>query len=131
MLKEDFVIQSQIRRILVRSNIDYSKMSFGTVKGVVYLRGLFQLTRVYIGADNGRDEDLTGQESKAQEFTIKTLSSLEMKIRSVPGVVDVIYQFLNWKKERGKWIPVEAKRQTGEGDEQAKGPDRSEDLKGG
>ncbi len=126
MLKEDFVIQSQIRRILVRSSVDYSKMSFGTVKGVVYLRGLFLLSRIYTGAEDKKDE-----ESKAQEFTIKTLSSLEMKIRSVPGVVDVIYQFLNWKKERGKWTPVEAKRQRGEGNEEAKGPDRSEDLKEG
>jgi len=126
MLKEDFVIQSQIRRILVRSNIDYSKMNFGTVKGVVYLRGLFQLTRIYVGGDNEKDE-----ESKAQEFTIKSLSSLEMKIRSVPGVSDAIFQFLNWKKERGKWIPVEAKRQGGEANEEAKGPDRSEDHTGG
>ncbi len=126
MLKEDFVIQSQIRRILVRSSVDYSKMSFGTVKGVVYLRGLFLLSRIYTGAENEKDE-----ESKAQEFTIKTLSSLEMKIRSVPGVVDVIFQFLNWKKERGKWIPVEPKGQGGERNEEAKGPDRSEDLKGG
>ena len=125
MLKEDFVIQSLIRRILVRSNVDYSKMSFGTVKGVVYLRGLFQLTRVYISAENEKDEEL-----KVQEFTIKSLSSLEMKVRSVPGVSDVIFQFLNWKKERGKWIPVEAKRQGGEGNEEAKGPDRSEDLTG-
>jgi len=41
MLKEDFVIQSQVRRILVRTNVDYSKISFGTVRGVVYFRGFF------------------------------------------------------------------------------------------
>jgi len=126
MLKEDFVIQSDIRRILVRSNVDYAKINFGTVKGVVYLRGPFQLARVYTGIENEKDE-----ESKAREFTVKTLSSLEMKIRSVPGVVDVIFQFLNWKKERGKWIPTEAKKQGGEDDERAKDPDRSEDPKGG
>jgi len=94
MLKEDFVIQSQIRRILVRSNVDYSKMNFGTVKGVVYLRGVYQLSRVYVqNEDEKKDE-----ESKIREFTIKTLSSLETKIRSVPGVSEIIYQFLNWKE---------------------------------
>ncbi len=126
MLKEDFVIQSQIRRILVRSNVDYSKMTFGTVKGAVYFRGIFHLSRVYTGVENEKDEG-----SKIRDFTIKTLSSLEMKVRGVPGVSDVIFQFLNWKKERGNWIPVEGKKKEGEGDEEAKGPDRSEDLKGG
>ena len=47
MLKEDFVIQSDIRRILVRSNIDYSRIAFGTVKGVVYIRGVFEMSRSY------------------------------------------------------------------------------------
>ncbi len=126
MLKEDFVIQSQIRRILVRSNVDYSKMTFGTVKGVAYFRGIFHLSRVYTSVENEKDEG-----SKIRDFTVKTLSSLEMKIRSVPGVSDVIFQFLNWKKERGNWVPVEEKKKEGEGDEEAKGPDRSEDLKGG
>jgi hypothetical protein len=127
MLKEDFVIQSQIRRILVRSNVDYSKMNFGTVKGVVYLRGVYQLSRVYVqNEDEKKDE-----ESKIREFTIKTLSSLETKIRSVPGVSEIIFQFLNWKKERGHWIPIEAKKKEGVEDEEKKDPDRSEDTKGG
>ena len=44
MLKEDFVIQSIVHRLLVRSNIDYSRVTFGTVKGEVYLRGIFKST---------------------------------------------------------------------------------------
>jgi len=94
MLKEDFVIQSEIRRILVRSNIDYSKISFGTVKGVVYLRGIFEMARFY--AD--------GSAEGIQEFTKKSLTSLEKKIKSIPGVTDVNFQLVNWKKEKGQWI---------------------------
>jgi len=102
MLKEDFVIQSNVRRILVRTNVDYSKISFGTVKGVVYFRGFFHLTRVYVHGDDSKDYDF-----KTRDFTIKTLSSLEKKVRNLPGVSDVMFQFNNWRKERGQWVPVE------------------------
>jgi hypothetical protein len=95
MLREDFVIQSEIRRILVRSNIDYSKISFGTVKGVVYLRGTFEMARFY--AD--------GSAEGIQDFTKKSLASLEKKIKSIPGVTDINFQLINWKKEKGQWIP--------------------------
>ena len=90
MLKDDFVIQSNIRRILVRSNIDYSKINFGTVKGIVYIQGAFEISRFYTD----------GTSDSIQEFKRKTLVSLEKKIRTIPGVVDVNLQFLNWKKER-------------------------------
>jgi hypothetical protein len=101
MIKEDFVIQATVRRLLVRSNIDYSALTFGTVKGVVYFRGLFKLTRIYVADEDERNKDL-----KSQDFIRKTLHSLEKKVKSVPGVRDVIFQFINWKKERGQWIPV-------------------------
>lgn len=94
MLREDFVIQSEIRRILVRSNVDYSKISFGTVRGVVYLRGTFELSRLYV---NESSEGI-------KEFTKKNLVSLEKKIRSIPGVIDVNFQLVNWKKEKGQWL---------------------------
>lgn len=101
MIKDDFVIQSSVRRLLVRSNIDYSALAFGTVKGVVYFRGLFKLTRTYV-----HDEDERTLALKSQDFIRKTLHSLEKRVKSVPGVRDVIFQFINWKKERGQWVPV-------------------------
>ena len=100
MLKEDFVIQSNIRRMLIRTNVDYSRMDFGTVKGVVYIRGVFQISRLYTDGD----------EEKVKELTIKTLYSFEKKVKSIPGVSDVIFQLLNWRKERGQWVPLEVKR---------------------
>ncbi len=100
MLKEDFAIQSEIRRMLVRTSVNYSRMDFGTVKGVVYVRGVFQLSYVSPDAD----------EEKLKELTAKTLYSLEKKVRNIPGVSDVIFQLMNWRKERGQWVPIEAKK---------------------
>jgi len=100
MNKDDFVIQSEVRRMLVRTNVDYTKLDFGTVRGVVYLRGLFKLSRIYTDGD----------EEAVKEFTAKTLFSFEKKIRSIPGVSDVVFQFINWRKEKGKWIPIEVKK---------------------
>lgn len=95
MKKEDFAIQSEVRRMLIRSNIDYSKIDYGTVKGVVYFRGFFRLPMV-----------LESQEEARKMITVKTLLSFEKKVRSIPGVVDVIFQFSNWRKEKGQWIPI-------------------------
>lgn len=110
MKKEDFAIQSEVRRLLVRSNIDYSKIDYGTVKGVVYFRGVFRLP--------------TAVESHVEAkkmMTVKTLASFEKKIRSIPGVVDVVFQFTNWLKEKGQWIPIgliETETKKGEGKEE-------------
>ncbi len=90
MLREDFVIQTNVRRILIRSNIDYSEITFGTVRGVVYIQGVFKV----------------GSSKDTEDIIGKTLRSLEMKIRSIPGVVDVKFQLLNWKKEKGQWMPT-------------------------
>jgi hypothetical protein len=104
MLKEDFVIQSNLRRVLIRTSIDYSRMDFGTVKGVVYIRGIFEISL------SSKD----GDEEKMKNLTINTLYSLEKKVRSIPGVSDVIFQLLNWRKERGQWVPIEVKKVIGE-----------------
>lgn len=98
MLRGDFVIQTNIRRILIRSNIDYSEVTFGTVGGVVYVQGVFRASGV---SSEGSSRD-------TEDIVAKTLRSLELKIRSIPGVVDVRFQFLNWKKERGQWVPTKA-----------------------
>jgi len=94
MLREDFIIQANIRRILARTEIDVSQMDFGTVRGVVYIQGTFQVSRF----DPSWDSD------KVNEFTVNTLYSLEKKIRCIPGVLDVIFQLNNWRKEKGRWF---------------------------
>ncbi|MFB3886149.1 MAG: hypothetical protein ACE144_13055 [Thermodesulfobacteriota bacterium] len=94
MLREDFVIQTNIRRILIRSNVDYSGITFGTVRGVVYIQGIFKLSGVSTLVGSKEEED----------FISKSLRSFELKVRSIPGVVDVRFQFRNWKKEKGQWL---------------------------
>ena len=59
MFKEDFVIQSNVRHILIRSNIDYSRVTFGTVKDVVYVRGAFKWTFQRISRPEGKWDDLS------------------------------------------------------------------------
>jgi hypothetical protein len=98
MLRGDFVIQTNIRRILIRSNIDYSEVTFGTVRGVVYVQGTFKASGI---SPDGSSRDY-------EDIVAKTLRSLELKIRSIPGVVDVKFQFRNWKKERGQWVPTKS-----------------------
>jgi len=104
MIKEDFVIQATVRRILVRSNIEYSALTFGTVNGVVYFRGLFKLAGTH---SREKDDDFVGL--KTQDYIKKTLYSFEKKVRLIPGVRDVLFQFINWKKETGQWVPVREK----------------------
>ncbi len=104
MLKEDFFIHSNVRRILARSNVDSEKIDLGTVRGVVYFRGFFQVTRVYVF-----DDDELNRYLKSQDFIKKTLVSLERKVRELPGVRDVVFQFVNWSKERGQWKHAESK----------------------
>ena len=98
MLREDFIIQTNVRRILIRSNIDYSEITFGTVRGVVYVQGTFKVSGI-ASEKSSRD---------TEDFIAKTLRSLELKIRSIHGVIDAKFQFRNWKKERGQWRPIKS-----------------------
>ena len=47
-----------------------------------------------------------GSSRDVEDLLAKSLRSLEMKIRSIHGVVDVKFQFSNWRKEKGQWIPI-------------------------
>jgi hypothetical protein len=90
MLRDDFIIQTDVRRILARNNIDYSEITFGTVREVVYIQGVFKVSRLGISSKD------------TEEVMSRTLRSLELKIKAIPRVVDVI-ALLNWKKEKGQW----------------------------
>jgi hypothetical protein len=39
-------------------------------------------------------------------------------VRSIPGVSDVIFQLLNWRKERGQWVPIEMKKEEEEDEDE-------------
>ncbi len=105
MLKEDFAIQSEVKRMLVRSNIDYSDITFGSLNRVVYFRGFFRLRTTHIHEDADLNKYL-----KTQEYITKTLFTLEKRIKSITGVKDVVFQFLNWEKARGRWVRIEEEK---------------------
>jgi len=62
---------------------------------VVYFRGIFQISQYVTEKDKNNLENLTA----------KTLYSFEKKVRCIPGVSDIVFQFTNWRKHRGEWIP--------------------------
>ena len=97
MLREDFAIQANIRRMLARTDIDASQMEFGTVRGVVYIQGTFRHSHFNPSWDS----------DKANQFAVNSLYLLEKKIRRIAGVSDVIFQLNNWKREKGHWFQVE------------------------
>ena len=114
MLNQDFIIQSNVRRILVRSSIDYTRIDLGTVRGVVYFNGVFRLAGVTPEGREKRDQELTYRDIPAlikrqHETVARTLYTLEKRVKGVPGVLDVVFQFSNWRKEKGQWVPVKEK----------------------
>jgi hypothetical protein len=102
MLKEDFLIHSDVKRILIRSNIEYSRITFASMNRVVYFRGFFRLKAIPVHGDPDLNRYL-----KAQEYVTQTLFILEKRVKSIPGVKDVAFEFLNWRKGRGRWIRIE------------------------
>jgi len=117
MLEKDFAIQSNLRRMLVRTSINYSRMDFGTVKGVVYIRGIFQLS--YVPPDT--------EENILKDLTAKTLYSFEKKVRNIPGVSDVIFQLVNWRKERGQWVSIgEEMKERPDGEKEKRNENKTE-----
>jgi len=104
MHQRDFFVQSEVRRALIRSDIDFKKIDLGTVRGVVYLKGSFQQFNIPVDVE----------EEKACEITAKTLHAFEKNIRRIPGVSDIVIQFTNWRKEKGQWVPIEVKKEKDE-----------------
>jgi hypothetical protein len=119
MLNQDFVIQSNIRRLLVRSSIDYTTIDIGTVRGVVYLGGVFRMHGLNPDRYEARDElttiDVATSVKRQHEMVARTLYTLERRVRGVAGVQDVIFQFSNWKKEKGQWVSAKGTERTEQG----------------
>jgi len=51
-------------------------------------------------------KDLPTLMKRRHEMMARTLYTLERRVKGVPGVQDVVFQFSNWKKEKGQWLPV-------------------------
>jgi len=120
MLTLDFTILSNIRRLLVRSSVDYTRIEVGSIRGVVYFSGAFRISGVTVDRDRKNVQatykNLPLIIKKHYELVARTLYTLERRVKSVPGVQGVVFQFSNWKREKGEWMPVrEAKKEERKG----------------
>ncbi len=93
MNRSDFLILSEVRRHLTRTQADPARIQFGVTRGVVYFAGEFS---VRTGA-----RELEGR--KYFDLVTNTLLGLEKQLRRIPGVVDVFFRFSNMQKESGVW----------------------------
>ncbi len=61
--------------------------------------------------DESTIKDVSTFVKRQHEMVARTLYTLERRVKGVPGVQDVVFQFSNWKKEKGQWVAVkEAER---------------------
>ncbi len=99
MLRSDFLIHNEVRRELTRTQVSLEKIQFGVTRGVVYLRGEFRVQIVLKALDR----------KKYYDVLISTLIGLEKRLRRVPGIVDIVFQFTNIQKYGGFWRPPATK----------------------
>ena len=91
---EDFRINASVRTLLIRQWIDTTQLDYGTMNGIVYLRGSVRREVLQSG---GKDKD-------SPEESIRLLMvRLERQIRAVRGVRDVVCNLQNVSKVKGQW----------------------------
>ena len=91
----DYRLNAQIRVILVRRNIDLSKIEYGVTNSVVYVRGTVRTFTIRQGNDPSRD--------RLEE--LEAMTRLEKSIRAIPGVKDVVFQMDHMVKVGWRWKP--------------------------
>ena len=93
MKSEDYRVNASVRSVLVKHWVDTSKIDYGTVNGVVYLRGI--LRRAY-GRERLMDECI-------DNFALTLVRVVEEDIRRIPGVRHVMFKLADFAKEGGLW----------------------------
>ena len=91
---EDFRINASVRTLLIRQGIDTTSLDYGTMNGIVYLRG--SLRRELL---RGNQKDEESPEESLRLLAVR----LERQIRGVRGVRDVVCNLENVSKVRGQW----------------------------
>ena len=102
MAAEDYFINSKVKGILVRHNVDTGKCTCQTIKGKVYLRGYLmkmgQSSRKrFVVVDNK-------VELNARDFNeLQAAQKIEEEIMNITEVTDVFFDLDNVQKDRGRW----------------------------
>lgn len=99
MLRSDFLVHSEVRRELARTQADIEKIHFGVTRGVIYLGGEFS---IQMGVRN-----FEGQ--RYFDILVSTLVGLEKRLRRIPEVVDILFTFNNVGKHGGFWHHVQTR----------------------
>lgn len=102
MLRSDFIVHSEVRRELARTQADLERIHFGVTRGVIYFGGEFWIR---MGV-----RKLDGQ--KYFDALISTLVGLEKRLRRISGVVDIFFRFNNLEKSGGFWRRAKVKEKS-------------------
>jgi hypothetical protein len=90
---DDYRINAQVRQVLVRRNIDLTRIEHGVTNSVVYIWGSL-VSLMSHGCD---DPD------RLREEEIALAGKLDKALRSLPGVRDVIYRLKGLVRLGRKW----------------------------
>ncbi|MBU1700104.1 MAG: hypothetical protein KJ970_05235 [Candidatus Eisenbacteria bacterium] len=96
MEDRDYQITARVRRVLSRRSIDPGPLEFGSVDGVVYLRGVVH-----------RLPGSPAPVSK-QKHLGSFLERLEEDLRRIEGVHSVAMEFQGYEKVGTEWKPATA-----------------------
>ncbi|MCK5534973.1 hypothetical protein KAI68_07645 [bacterium] len=100
-VKDDWKINTAVKRELVKRWIDPGKLRISTVKGVVNLKGVLTFT--------GKGQDDAG----VLTVVMGILKNLELAILAIPQVRSVHFKMEGWKKTGGRWAQISAKKEEG------------------
>ena len=95
MAIKDFQINSHVRGILARHWIDTTLITVMTIRGVVFLQG--SLRKITAG-------------SAQDEIGEALLATMEMEMKHIKGVRQIVYRLEDWRKDGGKFARIEAKK---------------------
>jgi hypothetical protein len=100
MIRSDFVILSEVRREVARTEAVLESIQFGVTRGVVYFAGEFWIR---MGVRNL-------ERQKYYDALVSTLVGLEKRIRRIAGVRDIFFRFTNVDKQGGFWRRLKTKK---------------------
>ncbi len=93
MSVKDYVLQQQVRGILVRNFVDTRRLEFNVIGETVYLRGTFVLLYEHPQYNPSNDRTISG----------RVLMVVERELLRLAGVQGVEADFTNWVKVGGTW----------------------------
>jgi len=94
-VSQDFRINAQVRQLLVRRNVDLTKVEHGTTNGVIYIRGSLQSN--YTGVHGLESDD------DARLDQLRLIHIIERALRKITGVRDVVFKLDRLIKSGTKW----------------------------